>query len=117
MILGAAVALVIAVVIAFAIGLRGGGAEDGSEASSSPTTDPAGASSSASTEDAPTEDGMVDFIETYIATAPSDPAAAFDMLTPAFQVHSHGIAGYEEFWGDVRSTRSSTSRPTRPRSR
>ena len=35
---------------------------------------------------------MVDFIETYIATASSDPAAAFDMLTPAFQEQSDGLA-------------------------
>ena len=48
---------------------------------------------------------MIDFIETYIATASSDPAQAFEMLTPAFQQESHGLTGYEEFWGDVRSAK------------
>ncbi len=47
---------------------------------------------------------MIDFVETYIATASSDPAKAFAMLTPAFQRASHGFTGYEQFWGDVRST-------------
>ena len=48
---------------------------------------------------------MVDFIETYIATASSDPAKAFDMLTPGFQDDSNGMSGYEAFWGGVRSAR------------
>ena len=101
-ILGAALALVVAVVIAFAIGLNRGGEDDATESPSSPGTDPA--SSSASTGQEPTEAGMKQFVETYIATASSDPAKAFDMLTPAFQKESQGLTGYEEFWGDVRST-------------
>ena len=104
-ILGAAVALVIAVVAAFAIGLRGDGAEDGNESSADPSSDTPSASSSASTGEEATEEGMVDFIETYIATASSDPAAAFDMLTPAFQAKSNGMVGYERFWGGVRSAK------------
>jgi hypothetical protein len=48
---------------------------------------------------------MVGFIENYIATASSDPAAAFAMLTPAFQEQSRGMAGYEEFWGGVRTAK------------
>jgi hypothetical protein len=102
LILGAALALVIAVVVAFAIGLNRGGGDDATDSPSSPGTDPA--SSSASTGQEPTEDGMIDFVETYIATASSDPAQAFDMLTPAFQRQSHGFTGYEQFWGGVRST-------------
>ena len=106
LVLGAALALVIAVAIAFAIGLNRGGADDATESPpSSPATDPSGASSSASTGAEPTETGMIDFVETYIATASSDPATAFDMLTPAFQEHSNGLTGYEDFWGDVRSTK------------
>ena len=46
---------------------------------------------------------MSEFVETYIATASSDPAEAFDMLTPAFQEQSNGRSGYEQFWGDVRN--------------
>jgi serine/threonine protein kinase len=102
-ILGAALALVIAVVVAFAIGMRGGGADDATEPPSSPGTD--AASSSSAPADQPTEAGMVGFIENYIATASSDPAAAFAMLTPAFQEQSRGIAGYEEFWGGVRTAK------------
>jgi serine/threonine protein kinase len=104
-IVGAALALVLAMVVAFVIGLNGDGAEDGSESSAGPSTDAASASSSPSASEEATEQGMEDFIETYIETATSDPAAAFDMLTPAFQAQSNGMDGYEEFWGDVRSTK------------
>jgi hypothetical protein len=48
---------------------------------------------------------MVDFVEHYIATASSDPTAAFDMLTPAFQQQSGGMSGYVQFWGDVRTAK------------
>ncbi len=104
--LGAAAALVVAVLVAFAIGLHGDAKDDGAGSSSTtPSTDTTGESSSASTPEGPTEEGMVDFIETYIATASSDPAEAFDMLTPAFQEQSHGLTGYEDFWGDVHGTK------------
>ena len=103
LVLGAALALVIAVTVAFAIGMNRGGADDATESPTSPATDTA--SSSASAGDEPTEAGMVDFIENYIATASSDPTVAFNMLTPAFQEQSHGLTGYEAFWGDVRSTK------------
>jgi serine/threonine protein kinase len=105
LVLGAALALVAAVAVAFAIGLSRGGADDSTSSSSGPTTDSAAPSPSESTADAPTEAGMTDFVETYIATAASDPRAAFDMLTPAFQEQSNGLTGYEAFWGDVRSAK------------
>jgi serine/threonine protein kinase len=104
-IVGVALALVIAVVVAFAIGLNGDGAEDERESSAGPSTDTTSASSSPSTGEEATEQGMEDFIETYIDTATRDPAAAFDMLTPAFQAESNGMDGYQAFWGDVRSTK------------
>ena len=44
---------------------------------------------------------MADFVENYIATAATDPATAFGMLTPAFQQQSGGMSGYVRFWGDV----------------
>ena len=93
----------IAVVIAFAIGMNRGGADDATESPSGPSSEPT--SSSASTGAEPTEAGMIGFIENYIATASSDPTAAFDMLTPSFQEQSHGLTGYEDFWGDVRNTK------------
>jgi hypothetical protein len=107
-VIAAAVAVVIAMVIAFAIGMHDGGGGDGqSGAASGPSgspsasashSDSAGPSSSA---DAPTEDGMTSFIRDYIGTAVSDPASAFQMLTPQFQRQSNGLQGYESFWGDV----------------
>ena len=48
---------------------------------------------------------MTAFIEDYIDTAVRDPAAAFEMLTPAFQSPERGLEGYEGFWGDVRSAK------------
>ena len=56
-----------------------------------------------SDEPTPTADGMEGFMEDYLATAPSDPEAAFDMLTPQFQEQSGGIEGYRGFWGRVAS--------------
>ena len=50
--------------------------------------------------------GMESFIETYIATAVTDPAAAFEMLTPPFQEQSNGIDGYIGFWGEVKNVRA-----------
>ena len=44
---------------------------------------------------------MTSFIQDYIDTAVRDPAAAFRMLTPAFQEQSRGLEGYEGFWGEV----------------
>jgi eukaryotic-like serine/threonine-protein kinase len=103
LVLGAALALVIAVLIAFAIGMNRGGADDATESPSAPDTE--ATSPSASTGAEPTQAGMIGFIEDYIATASSDPTAAFDMLTPSFQEQSHGLTGYEDFWGDVRNTK------------
>jgi serine/threonine protein kinase len=98
--LGATLALLVVVAVAFAIGMRDDGGDDDTGSPSSPGTDTASSSSSV---EQPTKAGMEDFLETYIATASSDPAEAFDMLTPAFQKESGGLTGYEEFWGDVRS--------------
>ena len=100
LVLGAILALVVVVVVAFAIGMRGGEGDDDTGSPSTAGTDTASSSSSA---EEPTEAGMADFLRTYIATASSDPAEAFDMLTPAFQQESNGLTGYEQFWGDVRS--------------
>ena len=91
LVLGAALALVIVVVVAFVIGMQRGGEDDATESPPGQSSD--GASSSAGSPDEPTEAGMADFLETYIATASSDPAAAFDMLTPAFQKRSGGMDG------------------------
>jgi serine/threonine protein kinase len=99
----AVLALVAAMAVAFALGLHDRGGDDPEESSSGPGPRP---SASASEQpDKPTEVGMVDFIETYIATASSDPESAFDMLTPSFQDASKGLSGYLGFWGDVRDAK------------
>jgi hypothetical protein len=105
-VVGAVLAVLVAMAIAFAIGLRDGGGDDKSGGRTGPsastsTSGSAGPSSSAGA----TEDGMTSFIRDYIDTAVSDPASAFDMLTPEFQQESHGLEGYESFWGDVRSAK------------
>ena len=46
---------------------------------------------------------MEDFISHYLATAPTDPEPAFEMLTPEFQEQSGGIEGYRGFWDTIES--------------
>ncbi|CAI9406907.1 serine/threonine-protein kinase [Nocardioides sp. T2.26MG-1] len=50
-----------------------------------------------------TQDGMETFIEDYLSTVTSDPKAAFEMLTPAFQDASGGFGGYKSFWRTIES--------------
>ena len=61
-----------------------------------------------------TREQMDAFITSYIATVTSDPRAAFDQLTPEFQVASGGYDGYMGWWGRVRSAElaSVTSDPS-----
>jgi serine/threonine protein kinase len=56
-----------------------------------------------SKEPQPDADSMEDFISQYLATAPTDPESAFQMLTPEFQEQSGGIEGYRGFWDRVES--------------
>lgn len=56
----------------------------------------------------PSAEGMESFIRDYVATVASDPAAAWQMLTPKFQRESGGFDAYRRFWdratdGRVRS--------------
>jgi eukaryotic-like serine/threonine-protein kinase len=51
----------------------------------------------------PTAGGMTQFIGDYLATAVSDPATGYTMLTPAFQQESGGLEGYRGFWDTVES--------------
>jgi hypothetical protein len=46
---------------------------------------------------------MESFIGDYLATVTRDPAAAFTMLTPAFQDASGGLSRYEGFWDTIAS--------------
>ncbi|MFC6287762.1 serine/threonine-protein kinase [Nocardioides sp. GCM10027113] len=51
----------------------------------------------------PSAEEMESFIADYLATAPSDPASGFRMLTADFQRQSGGIDGYRGFWDRVAS--------------
>ena len=53
--------------------------------------------------DEPTEEGMTSFIQSYLATVTTDPAAGWKRLTPAFQAASGGFASYQRYWGTIRS--------------
>jgi hypothetical protein len=98
----ACLAVVVAMAIAFALGLRdSGGDGDGGSGSNADSSAPAPTQQA----DEPTEEGMESFVQTYLDTVVSDPREAFGMLTPEFQEQSGGFAGYEDFWGDVKSTR------------
>jgi len=95
-----AVALLAGIIIWAALASR-----DDTPSATPPTSDgPSSASQKPpSDEPTPTADGMEGFMEDYLATAPSDPEAAFEMLTPQFQEQSGGIDGYRSFWGRVAS--------------
>jgi hypothetical protein len=97
----ATLAVVAATIIAFVIGMQdddGDGTGD-QGVSAGPSTQ--SSQSTPAQPDKPTKEGMTSFVEDYIATAVSDPAQAFTMLTSSFQEESGGIEGYEGFWGDV----------------
>jgi serine/threonine protein kinase len=51
----------------------------------------------------PTARGMRAFARDYLATAPSDSATSWEMLTPGFQAESNGFGGYRSFWSTIRS--------------
>lgn len=95
---GIAVALLVGLIAWAALSSRGpeGAADD-------PAPDRTSQSPSGDSEPAPapTADGMENFMEDYLATAPSDPETAFSMLTPEFQEASGGIEGYRGFWDTI----------------
>jgi serine/threonine protein kinase len=107
----AALTVVVAMVVAFLIGMHGGNDDPGSadpsgRATAGPTTGSGTPSPSKSASAAaPTEEEMVSFVRDYIAEAVSDPASAYQMLTPAFQQQSNGLSGYQSFWDEVRSAK------------
>lgn len=51
----------------------------------------------------PTRAGMRSFAKRYLATAPVDSPAAWEMLTPGFQAESNGFGGYRSFWSTIES--------------
>ena len=78
---------------------RGGSPTAGPHTSTGATS----RSASPSPAGGPTEDGIRQFVSTYLTTASTDPARGFAMLTPDYQARSGGLKGYERFWGNVRN--------------
>jgi serine/threonine protein kinase len=98
----AALTVVVAIGLIFWVALTG----DGPDASTAGKPDKSGstsASSAASPSAKVTADGMENFVEDYLATVTTDPAAAWDRLTPEFQAQSGNFGQYKKFWSDIRS--------------
>jgi hypothetical protein len=74
------------------------------EESPSPSPSPS-ESESASAEEQAAE--MRQFVEDYLATVTSDPAATWERLTPEFQQASGGFGGYRGFWRTIASAQPS----------
>ncbi|GAB3863737.1 hypothetical protein GCM10028801_31870 [Nocardioides maradonensis] len=88
-----AVAAVLAAVLVIAVlvsVLHGNGNDNPAAQDRTPPTSSAPAG--------PTAAGMRQFIRTYVTTVADDPAAAWPMLTPRFQVESGGFEKYRRFW-------------------
>jgi serine/threonine protein kinase len=79
-----------------------GGSPDNSEAGSSRPSGGSGPSSSTQKADV-TADGMQNFVEDYLATVTTDPASAWDELTPEFQTVSKGYDTYLGFWSTIQT--------------
>jgi hypothetical protein len=77
----------------------GGSPGDGGSASTTPASSEA------------TDEGITSFIESYLATAPKDPQAAFAQLTPEFQDQSGGLDGYSGFWDTIATATPSNIQP------
>jgi len=73
----------------------------GSDGGTTPSASPS--PSESSTAAVPTEESMRTFVEDYLATATSDPQAAWQQLTPTFQQQSGNYGNYRDAW----STRES----------
>lgn len=89
-----AAALLVAALVA-AMVLIGGADDPGRNAADGATSSPTD-----STPPSHTAGELENFATTYVRTAAEDPAAGFQMLTPAYQAQS---PGYEDFWGPLRS--------------
>ena len=89
------------VLVAFTLG-QGRGADDEADPQATPSAGETSASGTPSDEPtAVTEEDLAQFATTYVETADADPEAGFDLLTPAYQAESGGLAGYLGFWGGV----------------
>lgn len=90
-------------VVALGAWLYTGGDDDreGSAGNQTSTQASTPQSSSPSTPEGPTEEGMRDFVSDYLATVTTDPESTWQMLTPSFQEASGGYDSYSNFWGTI----------------
>jgi serine/threonine protein kinase len=99
MVLVAAAVLVTALVVSSARDEDPPTANDPETSRSSEKSDPT--QSATSSADAERALAMTSFVENYLNTVVSDPAAAREMLTPEFQKASGGFGQYKKFWDTV----------------
>jgi hypothetical protein len=83
--------------------LLAGGEPNDDPGGSATRPDKAATSSRPSAPATASADGMERFVEDYLATVTTDPAAAWDDLTPAFQQASGGFGQYRGFWRTIQS--------------
>lgn len=95
-------ALVLSLVLALVLYAALSNREPASDGTKSPS---ATASSPDAATAEPTVEGIESFIRDYVATVASDPDAAWQMLSPKFQVESGGIDTYRKFWGKATNGR------------
>jgi tRNA A-37 threonylcarbamoyl transferase component Bud32 len=90
-------------------GDRAPAAADDPTASESASGEPSDEPTEEPSEDAPeaSEASMRAFVEDYLATVTSDPAAAWERLTPRFQQASGGFGGYRGYWSTIASAEAS----------
>ena len=71
--------------------------------------EPSGEPSDDASQEAPeaSAKAMQAFVEDYLATVTSDPAAAWERLTPEFQQASGGFGGYKGYWSTIDSAEPS----------
>jgi serine/threonine protein kinase len=109
---GVAMAVLVVLLLGVAVSQIGFGGDHNTPGASSGTPSkgpsPAGTTGSSAAETRPTETDMEKFVESYLATAPTDPRSSFAQLTPAYRAQSGGFDGYERFWGTVESARASS---------
>ena len=107
----ALVAVIALLFVAFLVrGMSSGGGPEASPTTGGSTGDSASASTTPASSEA-TDEGITSFIESYLATAPKDPEAAFAQLTPGFQDQSGGLDGYSGFWDTIATATPSNIEP------
>jgi serine/threonine protein kinase len=99
----AALAVALAIGLILWVALTGDGPDDTKAGSSGPNGKPSASSSGARPSADVTVDGMENFVEDYLATVTTDPATAWEQLTPEFQAQSGNYGQYKKFWSGFQS--------------